>query len=633
MSGSHGTGSSATTAQGRRDQLPDVRYAAKWAALAALIGVLAGVAAAAFFWLLNQAIELFTVRIAGFHPPVPGGDPGDGASGVVPPSPWLMILVPALGGLIAGVLMHLLMPASEKSGTDAVIRAFHEGRGRLGLASPAVKAVASAAVIGAGGSVGREGPMVALGAAIGSAVGRLFKLRASERRTALLVGAAAGFASIFRAPLSGAIFAIESPYRNPEFEYSAFVPAILGAVSAFATFGFLYTTAPVFTVGSFSLGSPLELLVYAVFGLLCAATGILYVTVLNNVKDRLGGRVLKRLRLPVFLWPAAGGLLLGALACFVPQVWGTGYGWVQQALDGSLNGVWLLFGIALAKTVATGITHGSRGGEGVFGPAFFVGAMLGAGYGHLAHQLFPHVVPSAGPYILVGMGGLFAGITKVPIAGLVMVCEITGSYSLLLPLVLVCSLSYVFTGRASVYKSQVASRFDSPAHLGEMSLDVLGPLSVADAWKRRVPAQTVSQTAAIAEVLRLIPMTRHTTFPVVDANGSITGVVTVEDVRDFLFDTAIHRLVLADEVASKDFPSVTLDEPLLSALRKFAAAGCEEIPIVEESDRRKLVGLLSRDEILRLYRERVDRAMQADQTDITDAMVLSEDERPAERRL
>ncbi len=629
MSGADGVGGNAKSASGK-EGLPDVRYAAKWAALAALIGVLAGLAAAGFFWLLNAAIELFTERIADFHPPVPGGDPKIGPEITTLPSPWMMILVPALGGLIAGVMTHLLMPASEKTGTDAVIRAFHEGRGRLGLPSPVVKVVSSAAVIGSGGSVGREGPMVALGAAIGSGIAVLFRLRASERRTALLVGAAAGFASIFRAPLSGAIFAIESPYRNPEFEYQAFVPAILGAVAAFATFGLIYTTAPVFTVGSMTLGSPLELLSYAVFGLLCAATGILYVSALKFVRERIADRLLKHLHLPVFLWPAAGGLLLGALACCVPQVWGTGYGWVQQAIDGTLNGVWLLFGLAFAKIIATGITHGSRGGEGVFGPSFFVGAMLGAGYGNLAHDLFPSVVPSAAPYILVGMSGVFAGITKVPIAGLVMVCEITGSYSLLLPLVLVCSLSYVFTGRASVYKSQVKSRYDSPAHLGELSLDVLGPLTVADAWRRRVPAQTVSRGAPIADVLHLIPLTRHTTFPVVDEDGSILGVVTVEDVRDFLFDTAIHRLVLAEEVASKDFPSVKLDEPLLSALRKFAEAGCEEIPILADDDKKRLVGLLSRDEIFRVYRERVDRAAQADQTDMVRP---GEDARPADRTL
>lgn len=592
---------------------PDIGYAGKWFVFAVVIGVIAGLVAVVFFTVLHEAVIFFSHTLARFHPPLPGGDPPlPDPSPLQEPIWWMILLVPALGGLIAGVLVHLLKPDAERGGTDAVLKAFHEHRGRLGLATPVVKAIASVAVIGSGGSVGREGPMVSLGAALGSKVANALRLPAKERRIALLVGAAAGFASIFRAPLSGAIFAIESPYRNPEFEYAAFVPAIIGAVASYATFSFVYGFNPVFDVADFSVSGPLELLLYALFGLVCALAGIAYVWVLERARERVGDPVFQALRVPVFLRPAFGGLALGALVLCVPQVWGTGYGWVQQAFDGTLGGttgrgVLLLFGLALAKLLATAITYGSRGGEGVFGPAFYVGALLGAGYGQLAHRFFPEVAVEPGAYALVGMSGLFAGITKVPIAGLVMVCEISGSYKLLLPLVLVCSISYVFTGRASIYRAQVASRFDSPAHLGEFSVDVLGNLVVRDAVRRGAPPPTVANTAPVADVLKWIAQSRNTTFPVVDAEGFVTGVVTVEDVRELLLETGLHRLVLVDEVASRDFPTVQLDDPLSLALKKISAAEVEQIPVVELRDGRpRLVGLLSREEIFRLYRDRMD---------------------------
>jgi CIC family chloride channel protein len=597
---------------------PDVRHAAKWFGLAILIGVAAGGASIAFFEALQFAIEWFTHRLAGFHPPVPGGDPEpdrSGSPGGLYGSSWhyLIALVPALGGLLAGLIVRFAGSEAERGGTDAVLDAFHRRGGRFALKEPLVRAASAVMVIGSGGSVGREGPMVGLGAALGSAVASLFKLRAAERRIALLIGAAAGFAAIFRAPLSGAIFAIESPYRNPEFEYPAFVPAIIGSVAAFATFSLFYGFAPVFVASGFALANPWELPLYAVFGLVCALTGVFYVTTLNVLRRRIFDPLFTRLRMPSFLRPAFGGLLLGALILVVPEVWGTGYGWVQQAIDGTLTsgglaGVLFLLALVGAKALGTGITYGSRGGDGVFGPAFYIGAMVGAGYGQLAHELMPTIVTQPGAYVLVGMSGVFAGITKVPIAGLVMVCEITGSYALLLPLVLVCSIAYVFTGRVSVYSAQVGARFESPAHLGSFAVDVLAPLKVRDALPRRGVLSTLAPDQPLADAIRLLGSSRQQTFPVVSKDREFLGVVTSEEVRDFLFETGVHRLVLVSEISSPSYPVLGPGDPLVAALSKLTAEECDELPIVETVDgKRNLVGLLSRDQILRTYRARLDR--------------------------
>lgn len=602
--------------------LPDVRHALKWFFLAILIGTLAGVVSIVFFEVLRFAVHWFTNRAAGFYPPMPAGDPPEPAA-TGEPIVWMLVLVPAVGGLIAGLIVHFTRPDPQRGGTDGVLDAFHQRRGRFGLRDPVIRAVSSVVVIGSGGSVGREGPAVSLGAAIGARVADWFKLHAADRRIALLVGAAAGFAAIFRAPLSGAIFAVESPYRNPEFEYPAFVPAIIGALASYATFAFWYGDHRVFHAAAYALHSPLELPIYAVFGLVCAGTGILYVSALKTLRENVFDRLFRAISVPSWMKPSIGGLFLGLLVLAVPEVWGTGYGWVQQAIDGELagpgvRGVLFLLGLALAKSLATGIVFGARGGEGVFGPAFYIGAMVGAGYGQAAHLLFPDIVVEPTAYVLVGMSGVFAGITKVPIAGLVMVCEITGSYALLLPLVLVCSLAYIFTGRASVYSAQVGSRFESPAHLGAFSVDVLAPLHVTDALASRHRIATLTAGQSCAEVVKLLPKTRQQTFPVLDAQSLVIGVVTIEDLREMLLDSTLQRLVLVSEVMATAFPSVRPDDSLLGALQKLSEEECDEIVIVEPvGEAWKLNGLLSREQILRTYRARLEKLARGTQDDST----------------
>jgi chloride channel protein, CIC family len=613
------------TVQGSFTALPDIRHAAKWFGLAILIGVLAGLVSIVFFEALRWAVEIFTHRAAGFVPPVPGGDPPErlAVDRSIPPLAIMLVLVPAFGGLLAGLIAHFTKPDPQRGGTDGVLDAFHQRRGRFGLKDPIIRALSSVVVIGSGGAVGREGPAVSLGAAIGAKVADWFKLRAVDRRIALLVGAAAGFAAIFRAPLSGAIFAIESPYRNPEFEYPAFVPAIIGALASYATFAFVYGNHPVFNATAFALHSPLELPIYAVFGLVCAGAGILYVSVLRSLREHVFDRFFALVSVPVWLRPATGGLVLGLIVLAVPEVWGTGYGWVQQAIDGTLatpgmRGVLFLIGLAFAKSLATAVVSGSRGGEGVFGPAFYIGAMVGAGYGQAAHLLFPEIVTEPTAYVLVGMSGMFAGITKVPIAGLVMVCEITGSYGLLLPLVLVCSLAYVFTGRASVYTAQIGSRFESPAHLGAFSIDVLAPLVVDDAIASRHRVLTLTPGQTGAEVVKLLSKSRQQTFPVLNEGGDVVGVVTVDDLRDLLLDATLQRLVLVSEFMSTSFPFVRRDDPLLGALQKLSEEESEEIAIlVPDGERWKLHGLLSREQILRTYRARLERLARGGADDST----------------
>lgn len=579
----------------------------RWLLASVLVGVAAGLVAIVFYFLLEKATEFFTHTLAGFVPPNPAGE---GKLEPVPLTPhWRIVAVPALGGLIAGLLYFLLSRDAQGSGTDKVIEAFHRMRGTLETRMPIVKGITGVVVIGSGGSVGREGPIVLLGAWVGQAMHRFFRGLGVDRRTMMLGGAAGGFGSIFRAPLSGAVFATEVLYRNPDFEYEAFISCLVSSITAFATFGIYSGFKPLFAVPAYVLESPSELLLFAAFGIVCAIAGILYVNTLYFAR----GKIFDKIPMPGVLLPALGGALLGGLVLIVPEVWGTGYGWIQRALDGNLvpaefepwRGILFLLGLAAAKTLATALTYGSRGGEGVFGPTFFVGGLVGAAFAGVAKIVFPETVSHPASFVLCGMGGVFAGVTKVPIAGLLMVCEISGSYGLLLPMILVASISYALTGKFSVYRSQVPSRADSPVHRGEFVRDVLEGIRVEEVWNKNAGVETVPRDTPLAALLERIPKSTNSYFPVVDDAGKMVGILTIHNLRQVLYEREAANLLIAEDLMTSDVVTVTPEEPLNEVIRKFSLIRVEQLPIVDPADSTRVLGFLSHQEVLDAYNRRL----------------------------
>ena len=297
-----------------------------------------------------------------------------------------------------------------------------------------MKIIASAITIGTGGSAGKEGPIAQIGSGFGSAFASLLKLKARERRILLLAGAAGGIGAIFQAPLGAALFAPEVLYRETEFEYEAILPCIVSSITAYAVYTQLYKGGALFFPGPVDFSLPGELLPYTLFGVVCAMTGFLYVRILYGSRDRF----FKPLRLHKMLKPAVGGLLLGTIAYAFPQVSDGGYGWIQMALEGKMFwGTMLL--LAFLKILGTSCTIGSGGSGGVFGPSVFIGAMLGGAFGFLGHQVAPEWVVNPGAFVLVGIGGFFAGVAKTPVSSIIMACEMSASYTLLVPLMLVSS--------------------------------------------------------------------------------------------------------------------------------------------------------------------------------------------------
>jgi CIC family chloride channel protein len=580
-----------------------------------LVGLVSGLGAVAFLLLLDLVVDEVLGGWLGLRPP-PTGEGSVHAIGY-PGVWWLVLLVPALGGLISGVIVFTWAPEAEGHGTDALIRAFHRGAGQIRGRVPLIKAVASIITIGTGGSAGSEGPIAQVGAGFGSFLARLLRLTPDERRLLMLAGAAGGIGAIFRAPLGGALFACEVLYMTAAMESAALLPCLSSAIVAYSTFALFITPKPIFVVPALEFHGLLELPLFGILGLACAGVGWLYVRVFYGLRDRL----FRPLPLPRQLKPAIGGLLLGAMALVFPQLMTGGYGWVQWGaigLPGSLAmpgerafqpgmGVGLLLGLALLKTVATGLTISSGGSGGVFGPSIFIGGMLGGAIGQMLDGALPGLDLNPAAFALVGMGGFFAGVSKSPLASIVMVCEMSGSYSLLVPLMLVCGLNLGFSRRWTIYEEQVASPVDSPAHQGDFVVDVLERIRVDEVRMRTEGLEVVDEATPFTEVVRRVARSSETLFPVVDKAGELTGIFSLRDVRLALLGTAtLGDLVIADDIAHRPPLTIAPEDDLHTALKRMTELNVDELPVVSADGPTQLLGLLSRRDLVKAYTARIE---------------------------
>jgi CIC family chloride channel protein len=596
--------------------------------LAAGIGVIAGLVAAAFFSLLNLLQFYVLAGVVGYVPPPAGTEaPLEGAKQLVTfAPPWcFVLLIPTLGGLLCGVIVYGLAPEAEGHGTDAMIRSFHRQKGRIRGRVPFVKALASIITIGTGGSAGREGPIAQVGAGFGSFLADKLQLTDWERRQLLLAGAAGGIGAIFRAPLGGALFTVEVLYTSASIEFAAFFPAVISSVVAYSVFCGIYGQGFAFTAPQHALQfhGAFELPLYAGFAVVCAIAGGIYVWCFYGLRDKL----FHKLPIPRMFKPAVGGLVLGLIALACPQVMAGGYGWVQQLINGEFGigdvtlssaqssadgaALWNIIGLiailALAKIVATSFTISSGGSGGVFAPSLFIGAMLGGAYGWTCQALFgAQWVPEPAAYVLVGMGGFFAGVAKVPLTALLMVCEMSHSYDLLVPLMLVSILTVaILSSRWTLYEEQVTSMIDSPAHLGDFVIDVLARIHVRDVYKPGDFLQTVPQEMPLPKIMQFVARANSSYFPVVDGEKRLVGIFSLRDVRSVLQGSGAENLIVAADIATTPVLTVTPDDDLHTALKRFTQKNIDEIPVVDEQEPTKILGILRRKEVIGAYDEEI----------------------------
>ncbi len=597
------------------------------------VGVVAGLGAVAFFVLLEATMALLLGGVAHYHPMQPGLEEAlfVVAQGDTPVR-WALLLLPALGGLVSGWITFTFAPETEGHGTDAAIEAYHYRDGYVRPRVPFVKAITSAITIGSGGSGGREGPIAQIGAGFASMLGTWLKVTPEERRVLMAAGMAAGVGAIFHAPFAGALFAAEVLYSGPDMEHEVFVPAFVTSIIAYSVFGGVFGFHPLFRTPDYTFTQPALLLPYALLGLISAGGGWLFVRVFYRVRSFF----FTRLKGPLFLRPALGGLVVGLIGFFLPEALATGYGAVQACFNQDagigrtilelptgagfvdlfpasmslvLVAAVFLTLIAVAKILTTAFSIGSGGSGGVFGPAVVIGGALGGATGLVMSHVFPGLDIMPGAFALVGMAGFFAGAANTPISTIIMVSEMTGNYDLLVPAMLVCIVAFMASRRWTLYEKQLPTRLDAPSKIGYMARAILRRITVRDVMdvcgRRRL--RTVPPDAPFATLEHLHWDSDQESYPVVDGQGHLVGVVEDEDVRHFIPERDVSELLIASDM-QHTAPVVTPDQTILVAVNLMATHDAEEVIVVDRDDPETPVGVLSRGDILDAYNQQVAAA-------------------------
>ncbi|MEW6439754.1 MAG: chloride channel protein [bacterium] len=508
---------------------------------------------------------------------------------VIPHLPWYhLFLIPILGGLIVGPLVNKVSPEAEGHGVPEVIETVMVRGGRMRPRVALVKSVASAVTIGTGGSVGREGPIVQIGASIGSTIGRLFRLPPEQLRTLAACGTAGGIAAVFNAPIAGAFFALEVITRN--FATRAFGPVILSSVLATVVSRAYFGDTPAFVVQPYELESALELAAYAGLGVLSGALGALFVRTMDRFET-----LASRIPVPRMWHTALGGAALGALFLVMPNLYGVGYGTMDGALSGNIAWEWLGL-LTLGKIVATSLTIASGGSGGVFLPSLFIGSVGGGLFGCGVHGLFPGLTASSGAYALVGMAGVLAAATHSPITAMLLLVEITGDYKIILPVMIVVTLA-TLVGRAleeeSLYTLKLSRRGTALRRHEEL---ILRTHTVGQVMQP--PAHVLADRTPIEEVLRYFLMHDAAIVYVTDGEGRLAGAISIHDIKDPEVGQ-LGPLVLAVDLAEPNLLKVLPHDTLADCMDRFVVSDRDELPVVTEAG--LLAGVVTRRQVLQVF--------------------------------
>ncbi|OIO89373.1 MAG: hypothetical protein AUK02_02505 [Anaerolineae bacterium CG2_30_58_95] len=529
---------------------------------------------------------------------------------------WLFLLIPAVGGLLAGPIIAYLAPEAKGHGVPEVMQAIALRGGRIRPVVVVAKATASALCIGSGGSAGREGPIVQIGAALGSTLGQWLKLSEGRIRNLVACGAAAGIAATFNAPIAGVIFSMEIILG--EFHLGDLGNVIISAVMASTIARIFLGAQPAFTIPSHGVQTPWEVLLYALLGVLAAIAAVGFIRLLYWFEDRFD-----EWKFPNALKPAVGGLLLGILGFSyplvlglglvpagesrlglplinnIPHIFGAGFSTIEDALLGKLSFT-LLLALVFLKPLATSLTLGSGNSGGVFAPALFTGAALGGAFGNLVEKLFPDATAGPGAFAIVGMAAVFAGAAHAPFTAILIVFEMTDDYRLIIPLMAAVIISMLVSERLhreSIYTLKLARR--GIRLRSGRDVDVMESVHVSEVMLRDLVTLSMdTPTTVLAE--KFIETGRHG-FPVLDEIGDLYGIVSLEDYRTALERSPGHKNLTVGDIASRGVVSIFPDETVGAALRRMAPRDLSRLPVVERDNPRHLIGMVRRNDIVRAY--------------------------------
>ncbi len=560
--------------------------------LSAVVGLIGGSGAVGFHYLLHFFQEYILGTLVGFE--LFGGQ---SELAIIPR--WLFFLVPAIGGLLSGFLVFMLAPETQGHGTDAMINTFHNNSGRVRKRVPFVKAITSILTISTGGSAGYEGPVAQIGSGLGATLSRGFKISAKFRRNLTLAGTAAGLGAIFKAPLGGALTSVEVLYKE-DFESDAFLSSIIASVVAYATYCSFMGYAPFFeqfgSMPSFISENPTELVFYSLFGIMMAPLSLLYVKTFYVIRDGF-----RNIKAPIWIKPGIGGLGVGILFYIQPNIIAGGWQFLVECIrspEPSYSFAILLLSIAFLKIIATSLTVGSGGSGGVFGPSLFIGGMFGGAFGVTLDMLFPSLISHPGAFMIVGMGAFFSGAANAPIASVVMVCELTGNYNLLAPLMLASVIHVFLAHKWSIYENQVLNKFHSKAHKSEINIDILRGALVKDVIDRTAEIVRVHPEDTLKQLEHFMSQTDEDLFIVDNDEGKMVGILDVHAIRKSIFDQSVSSLVIVEDMM---FPPKYLGQTmdLHAASQYFLKTGISQLPVINHQ--KEVIATLRHADVIKSY--------------------------------
>ncbi len=556
--------------------------------MAILVGVGAGIGAVFFRWLINSVQYLSFDVLGNFL-------------GVI--SPFHLLIIPALGGLVYGPIIYLFAREAKGHGVPEVMEAVALRGGRIRPRVAVIKSLASAICIGTGGSVGREGPIVQIGSSLGSTVGQFFKLDDEQVSTLVACGAAGGIAATFNAPVAGAIFAME--IIAGQVQAASFGAMVISAVLADVVARLFSGDMRAFMVPDYLMVSSWELIFYAVLGVCAAVCSALFTTFLYSGEDLLEGVVL-----PEYIKPVIGGLCLGLIGLTtlnggsMPHIFGVGYETIDLALGNKL-----LYTTALAflavKMLATVVTLSFGGSGGVFAPSLFMGAMLGEAFGIIVHHFFPGITAPPGAYSLVGMAAFFSGAAHAPITAILMLFEMTGNYHIILPLMLATVISNIlsaFINPESIYIRKLTRRgvYLRPGH----EIDLMMEITVAEAMTH--DPLVVPATLTLGALADKFSHSHHHSFIVVDDDGLLLGVVSLRDLERAMVENSVPDNKQVGEIATTDDLLVAYPhESMGKALQVMGQKNIGRLPVIAHRGSREVIGVVRRHEIIQTYNKAI----------------------------
>ena len=513
---------------------------------------------------------------------------------------WLVILIPAFGAVFLAPLIYFFPVEAKSDGVPATMEAVALKGGIIKVRTFCTRMLASAITLGSGGSAGKEGPIIQIGASIGSAVGQFFKVSGARMRVLVGCGAAAGLAAIFNAPIAGVLFSLEVVLG--EFSVHSFTPIVISSVVGTAVSRAWLMEGAALKLPPYTLFSYWEIGFYALLGIASGVVSVGFTKALHGV-EKLSHR---RGPLKTHWQPIIGGLVVGMIGFFFPQILGCGYSPIVQAIEG--NFLWnILLALLVLKIIATAFTLGTGGSGGILYPCLFMGATLGGIMGFAFNALAPGIAPSAGGYALVGMGAVLGAAVQAPLAAIMMGFELTGSYAVILPLMTACVLATMVHRRLmshSIYTQSLVDRGIDISAAREMG--VLTTLTVADVMNREVPR--IPANMPYNEVVQLCLKGQGNYLYTTDEEDNLEGVISFQDIKEFIYDDQLNGLVYARDIANRDVVYVTPDETLASSLNKFSYIDMEELPVVGSDDGfRRLLGIITRSELMKIYRKEMLR--------------------------